>query len=171
MPNRRQAIFWTNADLIHWRIYAALGGSELICLYSSRLLQCLMIVPVSVKQPWRISVHREYKARTFSVFGMDCRSNFLVIFASSLQSIVARASGHLKSPTPGLSIEQLIHATNKEQQRKHQSSVTGGLPLYKGHVMRKAFPRYDETWFDWHRWVIISLEKCGMKLLFHSQTS
>ena len=24
-PNRRQAIIWTNADLIHWRIYAALG--------------------------------------------------------------------------------------------------------------------------------------------------
>ena len=28
-PNRRQAIFWTNADLIHGRIYAALGGDEL----------------------------------------------------------------------------------------------------------------------------------------------
>ena len=25
----RQAIFWTNADPIHWRIYAALGGDEL----------------------------------------------------------------------------------------------------------------------------------------------
>ena len=28
-PNRRQVIIWTNADLIHWRIYAALGGDEL----------------------------------------------------------------------------------------------------------------------------------------------
>ena len=28
-PNRRQAIVWTNADKIHWRIYAALGGDEL----------------------------------------------------------------------------------------------------------------------------------------------
>ena len=28
-PNRRQAIIWTNADPIHWRIYAALGGNEL----------------------------------------------------------------------------------------------------------------------------------------------
>ena len=27
---RRQAIIWTNADPIHWRIYAALGGDELI---------------------------------------------------------------------------------------------------------------------------------------------
>ena len=24
--NRRQAIIWTNADPIHWRIYAARGG-------------------------------------------------------------------------------------------------------------------------------------------------
>ena len=24
-----QAIIWTNADPIHWRIYAALGGDEL----------------------------------------------------------------------------------------------------------------------------------------------
>ena len=29
MPNRQQAIIWTNADPIHWRIYAALGGNEL----------------------------------------------------------------------------------------------------------------------------------------------
>ena len=28
-PNRRQAIFRTNADPIHWRIYAAPGGDEL----------------------------------------------------------------------------------------------------------------------------------------------
>ena len=29
MPNMRQAIIWTNADPIYWRIYAALGGDEL----------------------------------------------------------------------------------------------------------------------------------------------
>ena len=28
-PNGWQAIIWTNADLIHWRIYAMLGGDEL----------------------------------------------------------------------------------------------------------------------------------------------
>ena len=27
-PNRRQAIIWTNADPIYWRIYAELGGDE-----------------------------------------------------------------------------------------------------------------------------------------------
>ena len=29
MANRRQAIIWTNAGMIHWHIYAALGGDEL----------------------------------------------------------------------------------------------------------------------------------------------
>ena len=29
MPNRRQAFILTNADLIHWCIYAALGGDKL----------------------------------------------------------------------------------------------------------------------------------------------
>ena len=28
-PNRRQAIIWTNADPVHWRLYAALGGEHL----------------------------------------------------------------------------------------------------------------------------------------------
>ena len=28
-PTGRQAIIWVNADLIHWRIYASLGGDEL----------------------------------------------------------------------------------------------------------------------------------------------
>ena len=28
-PNRRKTIIWTNADPIHCRIYAALGGDEL----------------------------------------------------------------------------------------------------------------------------------------------
>ena len=27
-PNRRQVIIWTNADPIHWRVYAAPGGDE-----------------------------------------------------------------------------------------------------------------------------------------------
>ena len=31
-PNRRQAIVWTNADWIHWRIYAALGADVLIAM-------------------------------------------------------------------------------------------------------------------------------------------
>ena len=30
-PKRRQAIIWTNADPVHRRIYAALGGNEFKC--------------------------------------------------------------------------------------------------------------------------------------------
>ena len=30
MPKRRQAIIWTNNNLAHWRIYAALEGDELM---------------------------------------------------------------------------------------------------------------------------------------------
>ena len=32
VPNRRQAIIWTSTDPIHWSIYAALGGDELMHL-------------------------------------------------------------------------------------------------------------------------------------------
>ena len=28
-PSRRQAIIWSDADPVHWRIYMALGGDEL----------------------------------------------------------------------------------------------------------------------------------------------
>ena len=30
VPNRQQAIIWTNGDAVHWCIYAELGGDELI---------------------------------------------------------------------------------------------------------------------------------------------
>ena len=33
MPNRQQAIIWTNANPIHWRMYATLGGDELTQMY------------------------------------------------------------------------------------------------------------------------------------------
>ena len=32
-PNRRQAIAWTNAYPVHWRIYAALGGDVYNCTH------------------------------------------------------------------------------------------------------------------------------------------
>ena len=35
-PNRWQAIIWTNVDLIHWRVYAALGGDGLNSIYSDQ---------------------------------------------------------------------------------------------------------------------------------------
>ena len=39
-PNKRQAIIWTNADSIHWRIYAALGGDELNVVLNGARLGC-----------------------------------------------------------------------------------------------------------------------------------
>ena len=33
-PNRRQAITWTNADPVHWHIYAALGGDNTFFIVS-----------------------------------------------------------------------------------------------------------------------------------------
>ena len=38
VPNRRQVIIWTNADPIHWHIYAALGWVELISLSMDQYL-------------------------------------------------------------------------------------------------------------------------------------
>ena len=29
VPNRQQAIIWTNNDLVHWGLYASIGLSEL----------------------------------------------------------------------------------------------------------------------------------------------
>ena len=42
---RWQAIIWTNTDLIQWRIYAPLGGDELMMLYQS--LVNLFLVTIS----------------------------------------------------------------------------------------------------------------------------
>ena len=33
MPNRKQAIIWTNAEPIHWRMCATLGGDELTQMF------------------------------------------------------------------------------------------------------------------------------------------
>ena len=38
VPNRWQAIIWTNGDPIHWRIYVALGGDELHSISKGLLL-------------------------------------------------------------------------------------------------------------------------------------
>ena len=57
-PNRRQAIIWTNADLIHWRIYATLGEDELMACY------CW--------DPWLIEAERlVYVSVTYAIIGSD----------------------------------------------------------------------------------------------------
>ena len=43
-PNRWQAIIWTNADPINWRIYATLGGDELIQMFIVSVCESLSTV-------------------------------------------------------------------------------------------------------------------------------
>ena len=48
MPNRCQAITWTNAGPVHWRIYVSLGGDELTCQWNrnwwfANVLQLVLI--------------------------------------------------------------------------------------------------------------------------------
>ena len=47
-PNRWQAIIWTNADPVHWRLYAALGGDELKTPHISSLTARYDVSIVSV---------------------------------------------------------------------------------------------------------------------------
>ena len=49
VPNRRQAIIWTNADPVYWRIYAALWGDELKNVF--KCLQMCLQTPSNVKTP------------------------------------------------------------------------------------------------------------------------
>ena len=44
-PNRRQAIIWTNADLVPWRFYVALGGDELKNIFRCVLQLQLVTYP------------------------------------------------------------------------------------------------------------------------------
>ena len=52
MLNRRQDIIWTNADLIHWCIYAALGGDELIYSLGLVMHLCIIIIPPAQQSCW-----------------------------------------------------------------------------------------------------------------------
>ena len=53
--HRRQAIIWTNADPVHWRIYAALGGDELTIDHMLMLPHCGLVTPhgdINLVQHW-----------------------------------------------------------------------------------------------------------------------
>ena len=106
MPNRRQAIIWTNADPIHWRIYVALEGDKLTMkghlswktsLYSGYFIQ------VSLCNGWlslksfltqKSHIHRlQFHWRTECVRkGPHCAINLISIL---------HAFAHLPHRTPG----------------------------------------------------------------------
>ena len=78
MPNRRQAIIWTNANPIHWRIYAPLGGDE--------LTHCGLVTPNGIAdlgQHWiryvTCSVPNHYRKRCLHIdiwtLGNKCQWN------------------------------------------------------------------------------------------------
>ena len=65
-PKRRQFITWTNADPVHWRIYATLGGDELKPVYTLEknwhnynFRNMSHIVPDRVRNQSRFSTFRE----------------------------------------------------------------------------------------------------------------
>ena len=67
--NRRQAIIWTNADPINWRMYVALGGDELMCWrYQSLVLRhwcgdLIKVCNVCVLPVWQqtLTYNREFQ--------------------------------------------------------------------------------------------------------------
>ena len=54
-PSRWQAITWTNADLVHWRIYAALSGDELKQLHALFVLSLQRGHSSVIGSAWTIS--------------------------------------------------------------------------------------------------------------------
>ena len=57
---RRQAIIWTNANLINWRIYATLGRDEIIQLYgvlASVVVFSLLLPDISIALVVAILLH------------------------------------------------------------------------------------------------------------------
>ena len=101
MPNRRQAIIWTNADPIHWQIYAALGGDELMSitifiyidvsnLHSPSLEEpSTLLFPNSRVQPHdtNIYLHATRNVSIFSAFSISVAMEMWFQFMDSLATL------------------------------------------------------------------------------------
>ena len=71
-PNRRHAIIWTNADLIYWRIYAALGGDEWMSINKRR---CIFLCFFNQFSLWRndnFDQYEKYPCVWLSASVQDC---------------------------------------------------------------------------------------------------
>ena len=73
VPNRQQAIIWTNVDPIHWRIYMALGGDELIGII---VIFCIGTHLVSSKQYW---IHCPYFDSTLNPINQLCMASMSIM--------------------------------------------------------------------------------------------
>ena len=57
-PNRQQAIIWSSDDAIHWRIYAALGGNELIVdnFFIERIIAFHIVSQIIICYYWIMAI-------------------------------------------------------------------------------------------------------------------
>ena len=78
-PNRRQAIIWTNADPVHWRIYAALGGDEYQVRFCILCINMIKESPLVSTMAW----HRRCKPLPKSVMIKLIDAAILWCFAHS----------------------------------------------------------------------------------------
>ena len=62
-PNKPQAITWTNADPVHWCIYAALGGDELSTQSNGILLYTMLLY---ISPNTKLTLLWMYKVAPFS---------------------------------------------------------------------------------------------------------
>ena len=85
MPIRRQAIIWTNADPIHWRTYAEVGGDELITFNLNSITFNLNFPPILVFA-WQHLVWSYYIC-TVVVLEVDITMNSI---AMSKQPLMAK---------------------------------------------------------------------------------
>ena len=86
-PNRRQAIIWTNADPIHWLMYAAVGGDEVKVLcyaaqaiysyYGQIIVRCKEVIS-------RVSMHDLYNRHNCHI--VPATLHYPVFFIHCVQS-------------------------------------------------------------------------------------
>ena len=119
VPNRRQAIIWTNADPIHWHIYVALGGDKLTMkghlswktsLYSGYFIQ------VSLCNGWLsfksfLTQKRPDTSTTISLENGMCKKRTALCNQSDINS------ARVRSPTP--SNTWLISSTDAWSGHRH----------------------------------------------------
>ena len=148
-PNRRQAMIWTNADAIRWRIYAALGADELRGVFN-RASDWLAGVPLAnQKLLFRVFVNQ-----------ISFEWNFFELSTLMMKSSYQEANNHCCNVIMGTMASQITSLTivystvySSGDQRKHQSSeslafVRGSRrrPVNSPHkwpVTRKMFPFDD----------------------------
>ena len=147
--NRRQDITWTNADLVHWGIYAALGVDELtifqhlvqmmaLCQTLSEPKMVTLLMPICISGPQWVNMNNkllllmsaEHKASNkialrVKTYGLS-EEVFHMLFRRS--ALVYHHYGDVLMSTMSSQITSLtiVYSTvySDADQRKHQSSAS-----------------------------------------------